>query len=101
MPPEDIVRLGQMLAAIDDASSFISGRTRGDLDSDKMLCFALVHCVEIVGMRNRPVRACFDAEPESSGRPSLANFPHSPHDSARCCRISADRSPAASFTLTP
>lgn len=48
MPPEDIVRLRHMLEAIEDASSFISGRVRSDLDADKMLRFALVRCVEIV-----------------------------------------------------
>lgn len=88
MPPEDIVRLRHMLEAIDDAASFISGRTRGDLDSDKMLRFALVRCVEIVGeaagrlsdatrsntpevpwpaiisMRNRLVHAYFDVDTE-------------------------------------
>jgi uncharacterized protein with HEPN domain len=88
MPPEDIVRLRHMLEAIDDAASFISGRTRGDLDSDKMLCYALVRCIEIVGeaagrlsdasrstsqeipwpaivgMRNRLVHAYFDVDTE-------------------------------------
>ena len=49
MPPEDRIRLKHMLEAIDDASSFIVGRQRGELDSDKMLLFALVRCVEIVG----------------------------------------------------
>jgi uncharacterized protein with HEPN domain len=88
MPPEDIVRLRHMLEAIEDASSFISGRVRGDLDTDKMLRFALVRCVEIVGeaaarlsdetrssapeipwaaivgMRNRLVHAYFDVDTE-------------------------------------
>lgn len=88
MPPEDIVRLRHILEAIDDASSFISGRARSDLDSDKMLRFALVRCVEIVGeaagrlsdatratspgipwaaivgMRNRLVHAYFDVDTE-------------------------------------
>jgi uncharacterized protein with HEPN domain len=88
MPPEDIVRLRHMLEAIEDASSFISSRVRGDLDTDKMLRFALVRCVEIVGeaaarlseetrsstpgipwaaivgMRNRLVHAYFDVDTE-------------------------------------
>lgn len=88
MPPEDIIRLRHMLEAIEDASSFISGRARADLDSDKMLRFALVRCVEIVGeaaarlneetrsstpgipwaaivgMRNRLVHAYFDVDTE-------------------------------------
>jgi uncharacterized protein with HEPN domain len=88
MPPEDRVRLKHMLEAIDDASSFIVGRQRGELDSDKMLLFALVRCVEIVGeaasrlssevqatapeipwaaivgMRNRLIHAYFDVDTE-------------------------------------
>ena len=38
-----------MVEAIDDACSFIAGRDRSDLDSDKMLRFALLRCLEIVG----------------------------------------------------
>ncbi|MDQ5878530.1 MAG: hypothetical protein QG616_1546 [Pseudomonadota bacterium] len=88
MPPEDIIRLRHMLEAIDDASSFIAGRQRGALDTDKMLLFALVRCVEIVGeaasrlsteaqasapaipwpaiigMRNRLIHAYFDVDAE-------------------------------------
>lgn len=88
MPPEDIVRLRHMLEAIEDASTFIANRRREDLDTDKMLRFALVRCVEIVGeaagrmgeatrasaadipwaaivgMRNRLVHAYFDVDTE-------------------------------------
>lgn len=88
MPPEDIVRLRHRREAIEDASAFIAGRARGDLDSDKMLRFALVRCIEIVGeaaarlgeatrgntsgipwaaivgMRNRLVHAYFDVDTE-------------------------------------
>ncbi len=77
-----------MLEAIDDAASFIAGRQRSELDSDKMLLFALVRCVEIVGeaasrlsseaqatapeipwaaivgMRNRLIHAYFDVDTE-------------------------------------
>lgn len=75
-----------MLEAIDDATSFITGRKRNELDTDKMLLFALVRCVEIVGeaasrlssetqasspaipwsaivgMRNRLIHAYFDVD---------------------------------------
>ena len=86
MPPEDLVRLQHMLEAIDDTKSFLLGRSREELDTNKMLLFALVRCVEVigeaagrlsestrtrfpnipwaamVGMRNRLVHAYFDID---------------------------------------
>jgi uncharacterized protein with HEPN domain len=77
-----------MMDATRAALRFAEGRTRGDLDSDEMLLFALVRAVEIigeaasrvsmegrgelpevpwsaaVGMRNRLVHAYFDVDPE-------------------------------------
>ena len=38
-----------MLDAVDAAAGFIAGRSRGDLDQDQMLLFALVRAIEIVG----------------------------------------------------
>jgi uncharacterized protein with HEPN domain len=38
-----------MLEAAQNAISFASGRTRSDLDTDKMLVLALVKSVEIIG----------------------------------------------------
>jgi len=88
MSPDDSIRLRHMLEAIDDAGTFVSGHARGDLDSDKMLRFALLRCIEIVGeaasrlsdatradspavpwpaivgMRNRLVHAYFDVDTE-------------------------------------
>jgi uncharacterized protein with HEPN domain len=46
---DDKVRLKHMLEAARDALSFASGRTRQDLETDKMLTFALIRCVEIIG----------------------------------------------------
>ena len=84
MSPDDTVRLRHMIEAIDAPQQFIHGRSRADLDSDRMLLFALVRAVEIVGeaagrvspegraqapelpwaeaigMRNRLVHAYFD-----------------------------------------
>jgi uncharacterized protein with HEPN domain len=75
-----------MIEAAEAACSFISGRTRPDLDSDRMLLFALVRAIEIVGeaagrlsaptrevakdipwslivaMRNRLIHAYFDID---------------------------------------
>lgn len=49
MRPDDDARLRHMLDAADDAARFVVGRTRKDLDSDRMLALALVKCIEIVG----------------------------------------------------
>jgi uncharacterized protein with HEPN domain len=75
-----------MADAIEAASTFIEGRARRDLDADRMLVFALVRAVEIVGeaasklsakaraelpavpwssivgMRNRLIHAYFDVD---------------------------------------
>ena len=67
MPPEDKARIGDMIEAAETACSFISGRSRGNLDTDQMLVFALVRAIEIVG--------------EAASRVSAATrqaFPHIP-----------------------
>jgi uncharacterized protein with HEPN domain len=38
-----------MIEAAETACGFVSGKTRGDLDADRMLVFALVRAIEIVG----------------------------------------------------
>ena len=86
MRREDIVRRRHMLEAIADAQNFKKRKNQGDLQKDRMLLFALVRCVEIVGeaassmseetrvaapdipwaaivgMRNRLVHAYFDVD---------------------------------------
>lgn len=86
MQPEDRVRIGHMIEAAEDALRFIANRPRADLDSDRMLLFALVRAVEIIGeaaskvseqtrsahteipwkaiigMRNRLIHAYFDID---------------------------------------
>lgn len=77
-----------MADAAADALGFVAGRSRADLDSDRMLLFALARAIEIigeaasrispetraahadipwaaiVGMRNRIVHAYFDIDPD-------------------------------------
>jgi uncharacterized protein with HEPN domain len=77
-----------MIEAAETACGFISGRVRSDLDSDRMLAFALARAIEIVGeaagkvsvptreaaadipwglivsMRNRLIHAYFDIDHE-------------------------------------
>jgi uncharacterized protein with HEPN domain len=49
MSPDDRVRLRHIVDAIGAAAEFIEGRSRDDLNGDRMLVFALVRAVEIVG----------------------------------------------------
>jgi uncharacterized protein with HEPN domain len=75
-----------MIEAVETARNFVSGRTRADLDTDRMLVFALVRAIEVVGeaagrvtratqsaardipwalvvsMRNRLIHAYFDID---------------------------------------
>lgn len=49
MRNEDVVRLAHMIEAAESAIQFVSGRDRSDLDTDRMLLFAVVRAIEIVG----------------------------------------------------
>lgn len=86
MRPEDVTRIRHMVEAGESAMRFIAGRTRGDIDTDEQLRFALTRAVEIIGeaaskipletrsstpsipwadiiyMRNRLVHAYFDID---------------------------------------
>ena len=61
MPPEDRIRLSHMLEAIADAQAFMLGRNRPDLDNDKMLVYAVLRAVEIVGEAASKVTAATQA----------------------------------------
>ena len=53
MPPdpfaEDRIRMRHMLDAAADAMAFSRGRTRRDLDHDRMFLRAIVHCIQEIG----------------------------------------------------
>jgi uncharacterized protein with HEPN domain len=49
MLAEDRVRLRHMVEAAESAVQFIAGRQRTDLDEDRMLLFALVRAIEVLG----------------------------------------------------
>ncbi len=49
IPERDIVRLRHMLDAAEDAQHFVKGKTRQDLDSDRVLMLAVLKSIEIVG----------------------------------------------------
>ena len=47
--PGDRARLAHMLEAARDATQFISGRIRSELQTDRMLCRAVVHALQEIG----------------------------------------------------
>jgi uncharacterized protein with HEPN domain len=99
LPPEDQTRIRHMIEAAETACKFVSGRLRGDLDSDQMLVFAVVRAIEIVGeaagkvsvqtrqsatdvpwsliisMRNRVVHAYFDIDHEIVWKTATEELP--------------------------
>jgi uncharacterized protein with HEPN domain len=88
MPPDDAIRIRHMIEAAETARQFVVGRQRSDLDENRMLLFALVRAIEVIGeaaskvsletptatpsvswpaivaMRNRLVHAYFDIDRE-------------------------------------
>ncbi|MHC4441686.1 MAG: HepT-like ribonuclease domain-containing protein [Planctomycetota bacterium] len=86
MSKDDEIRLRHMLDSANEAVRFVKGRTRNDLNDDRMLVLSLVKCIEIigeaaarispeiktrysnipwsdiVGMRNRLIHAYFDID---------------------------------------
>lgn len=45
----DLVRIKHMLDGIEEIQSFIQGKTRDDLDNNRMLSLSIVHLLEIIG----------------------------------------------------
>ena len=88
-----------MIEAAETACGFVSGKARADLDADRMLVFALVRAIEIVGeagskvsaltwetasdipwslivsMRNRMVHAYFDVDHEVVWKTATEELP--------------------------
>ena len=49
LPKKDVVRLRHMLEFAQQTRAFIEGRAREDLDADRMLLYAVVRGLEIIG----------------------------------------------------
>lgn len=49
MNRDDFIRLRHILDASHDALRFVEGKSRRDLDLDRMLVLAVVKCLEIIG----------------------------------------------------
>jgi uncharacterized protein with HEPN domain len=99
MRAEDRVRLRHMVEAAESAVQFIAGRQRTDLDEDRMLLFALVRAIEvlgeaasrmseemrathtgipwraIIGMRNRLIHAYFEINTETAWQTVTQEIP--------------------------
>jgi uncharacterized protein with HEPN domain len=86
MRPEDRTRILHTIEAAETVQEFVGNRARGDLDSDRILLFALMRAIEVLGeaaakvspetramtkdipwarivsMRNRLIHAYFDID---------------------------------------
>lgn len=49
MRPEDRTRVLHMIEAAEAVAEFVSGRTRADVDADRMLLFAILRAIEVFG----------------------------------------------------
>jgi hypothetical protein len=49
MRPEDRTRILHMIEAAETVQEFVGNRARGDLDSDRILLFALMRAIEVLG----------------------------------------------------
>jgi uncharacterized protein with HEPN domain len=59
MRADDRVRPAHMIDAADTISTFMAGRKREDLDSDRMLLFAVVHAIPALLLKLRSLSALF------------------------------------------
>jgi uncharacterized protein with HEPN domain len=88
-----------MIEAAEAVGAFVAGRHRADLDADRMVLFALVRAIEIIGeaaskvspetratapavpwaqitgMRNRLIHAYFNIDPDVLWRTAVAEVP--------------------------
>ena len=100
MRDDDRIRLKHMIDAAETVAQFIAGRQRADLDRDRMLLFAVVRAIEvlgeaagrmspetqshipsipwslIVGMRNRLIHGYFDIDTEIVWKTATVELPH-------------------------
>ncbi len=99
MNESDLTRLGHMRDAAREALSFLSGRTRADLDTNRMLLLAVCKEIEIIGeaanqigpaaraelpdapwldairMRNRLIHGYSDLDPDVIWRTTQEDLP--------------------------
>ncbi len=56
---DDLTRLKHIQQASQEAIEFVEGRTRQDLERERMLSLALVRLIEIIGEAANNIRALF------------------------------------------
>jgi uncharacterized protein with HEPN domain len=65
MHKDDTVRLRHMLDAAQEVVSFVQGKQRSDLSSDRKLALSLVRLIEVIGEASTQVSKAFQqAHPE-------------------------------------
>jgi len=65
MHKDDLIRFRHMLDAAKEAISFIKGKKRSDLDTDRMLVLSLVKSIEIMGeAASKVTKKSRDSHPE-------------------------------------
>ncbi len=65
MHKDDLIRFRHMLDAAKEAISFIKGKKRSDLDTDRMLVLSLVKSIEIMGeAASKVTKESRDSHPE-------------------------------------
>jgi len=99
MQREDRARIRDMIDEAEITASFVTGRSRGDLDQDQMLFHALVRAIEVIGeaaskvsletrsatpqipwrdivaMRNRLIHAYSAVDPEAVWKAAKEDIP--------------------------
>jgi uncharacterized protein with HEPN domain len=99
MRPEDRTRILHMIEQAEIIADFVSGRERSDLNSDRMLLYALLRAVEVFGeaaakispetrgaighipwpqiisMRNRLIHAYFNVNPDVLWKTATEELP--------------------------
>jgi uncharacterized protein with HEPN domain len=65
MRADDRVRVLHMIDAAESLEQFITGRKLADLESDRMLLFAIIRAIEVIGeAANKVSDDCKDATPD-------------------------------------
>lgn len=67
MRPDDRLRILDMIEEAENVSTFIDGHTREDLDTDRLLLYAVVRAIEVLGEAASKVSA--DARVEAPDVP--------------------------------
>ena len=76
MQADDEVRLRHILEAARDAQRFLAGKCQEDLKEDRMLLFAVVKAVEIIGEAARQISADGRARLPSVAWPDVVGMRH-------------------------